>query len=255
VLYGHKQRRRSPENICDEIEQLIELYHIRHVRFDDDTFALNKQYVIACCDEMVKRDLHRKISWNCFGHISQPDPEMYRKMAEANCTKIAVGVESGSEKILQGMKKKIDVKKAKQTVQNCRKAGIEIYCDFMIGFPYETEEDIQQSIQLAIELDPDYIQVSFAVPYPGTNMYASGLENNYLKYPEEWERYASCEAMIDTGSISQQRLNELYREFWHRFYLRPSYILRTLQRSLASWDNFKKITGGTISFFNRFIRT
>jgi len=255
VLYGHKQRRRSPENICDEIEQLIARYHVRHVRFDDDTFALNKQYVIACCDEIIKRGLHRKISWNCFGHISQPDPELYRKMAEANCVKIAVGVESGSEKILQLIKKKINLDQAKQMVRNCHAAGIDVYCDFMMGFPYETEDDIERSIQLAIDLDPDYIQVSFAVPYPGTQMYAKGLEQQYLRFPREWEKYASCEAMIDTKSISQERLNELYRIFWHRFYLRPAYIIRTFRKALSSWNNFKKITGGALSYFNRFIRT
>ena len=254
VLYGQKQRKRSPQNIGDEIQKLVDTYGIRHIRFDDDTFALNKQYVMDCCEEIIKRGLHKKITWNCFGHISQPDIEMYKHMAEAGCKKIAVGVESGSEKILKIMNKKIDIEKARQTVKNCRRAGIEIYCDFMIGFPYETEEDVQKSIKLAMELDPDYIQVSYAVPYPGTKMYNEGIENNFLKYPKDWEKYASCEPMIDTGNISGKKLEKLYAEFWRKFYLRPSFILRNSKKALSSVDNFKKVTNGTISFFNRFIK-
>lgn len=254
VLYGHRQRRRSPGNICDEIERLIELYGIRHIRFDDDTFALNKQYVHGCCDEMIRRGLHKKITWNCFGHVSQPDPEMYERMAEAGCTKIAVGIESGSERILGVIDKKIDVEKARQVVSNCRKAGIEIYCDFMIGFPYETEEDIRRSMELAVELDPDYIQVSYAVPYPGTKMYEQGLENGFLKHPKQWEKYASCEPMVDTGSIDRERLERLYVEFWRRFYLRPGFIIRNAKKALSSADNLRKVSRGAASFFNRFIR-
>lgn len=254
VLYGHKQRKRSPQNICDEIEKLIELYKIRHIRFDDDTFALNKQYVIDCCDEIIKRGLHKKITWNCFGHISQPDLKMYQKMAEAGCNKIAVGVESGSEKILKIMKKKVDIEQAKETVKSCRKAGIEIYCDFMIGFPEETEEDINESIKLAVELDSDYIQVSYTVPYPGTEMYNEGLEKNFLKYPTDWEKYASCETMIDSNGLSQEKLEYLYKKFWRKFYLRPAFIGRNVIKALSSIDNFKKVSQGSISFFNRFIK-
>lgn len=254
VLYGHNQRRRSPENICDEIERLINLYKIRHIRFDDDTFALNKQYVIDICDEIIRRGLNKKITWNCFGHISQPDMEMYKRMAQAGCIKIAVGVESGSEKILKIMNKKIDIEKAKQTVKNCHKAGIEIYCDFMIGFPYETEEDIQKSIDLAIDLDPDYIQVSYAVPYPGTKMYSEGIQKGFLRHMTDWEKYASCEPMIDTGSISMEKLEKLHLEFWRKFYLRPVFIMKNGKKMLSSTDNFKKVTKGAISFFNRFIK-
>lgn len=254
VLYGHRQRRRTPGNVCDEIERLIELYGVRHIRFDDDTFALNKQYVVGCCDEMIRRGLHKRITWNCFGHISQPDPEMYEQMALAGCTKIAVGVESGSERILGLINKKIDIGKARQVVRNCRKAGIEIYCDFMIGFPHETEEDIRKSMDLAVELDPDYIQVSYAVPYPGTKMHEDGVKNGFLKYPADWEKYSSCEPMIDTGSIGAKRLEEIYIEFWRKFYLRPGFIIRNAKKAVSSADNLRKVSRGTLSFFNRFMR-
>ncbi|HBG47431.1 MAG TPA: hypothetical protein DDW94_10665 [Deltaproteobacteria bacterium] len=254
VLYGHRQRRRSPGNVCDEIEMLIGLYGVKHIRFDDDTFALNKQYVIGCCDEMIKRGLHRKITWNCFGHITQPDHEMYERMSEAGCTKIAVGVESGSERILKVINKPIDLEKARQVVRSCRRAGIEIYCDFMIGFPYETEQDIRKSMDLAIELDPDYIQVSYAVPYPGTKMHSDGVREKFLKYPADWERYSSCETMIDTGTIDAKRLEQMYVEFWRRFYLRPAFIMRNAKKALSSADNMKKVSRGAVSFFNRFMR-
>ncbi|MFB0527937.1 MAG: radical SAM protein [bacterium] len=252
VLYGHKQRFRSPENVCKEMEILINKYGIREIKFDDDTFALNKRRVIALCNEIIKRGYHKRIVWNCFGHISQNDEELYKRMVEAGCVRISFGVESGSQKILNIINKKIDMEKARETISICRKLGLRTYCSFMIGYPHETEENIQQSINAAIRLDPDFIQASYVIPYPGTSMYSEGIEKGYIIYPKEWERYCSCGPMISTGELSLTRIEQLYHLFWKRFYLRLRYVIKTLKRIFKSGEEFKKVIKGFWSFYKRF---
>ncbi|HDD72711.1 MAG TPA: radical SAM protein [Candidatus Aenigmarchaeota archaeon] len=253
LMYGHIQRRRSPGNVCDEIGVLIERYGIREIKFDDDTFALNKKWVMDVCREIINRGYHREIVWNCFGHVSQGDPEMYRMMAKAGCKMISYGIESGSQKILDIMRKNIDMKKAKETISNAKKAGIDVYCDYMIGFPEETEEDIEKSIESALYLDPDFIQVSYTIPYPGTRMYKDALQKGILLYPNEWEKYCSCGPMIK-NYVTPERMMYLYKKFWKRFYMRPRYMIKTAVRMMKSTQEFRRGAKGFVSFYKRFLR-
>ncbi|MCB4790814.1 MAG: radical SAM protein [Elusimicrobia bacterium] len=253
LMYGHKQRYRSAKNICDEIEALINLYKVKEIRLDDDTFALNPGHVLGLCNELKKRGLNKKISWTCFGHIAQDDENIYKELASSGCFKIDFGVESGSPKVLKYMKKSIDPDKARKVVSLAKRAGLLVYCDFMIGFPHETKEDIEMSIELAGSLDCDYIQVSYVIPYPGTRMYNDGIKENFLLYPKDWEKYASCTAMINTGEISPEAIDKYYNLFWKKFYLRPKIIFRTLRRALTCYDEFKRALKGFISFTKRMI--
>ncbi|MBL7073625.1 radical SAM protein [candidate division KSB1 bacterium] len=253
VMYGHRFRKRSPNNVCDEIGLLIDKHQIKEVKFDDDTFALDKNWVIEICNEIIRRNINKKIIWSCFGHITQNDDYMYQKMAEAGCELISFGVESGSKKILAQINKRIDIEKAQHTISICKNYGIRTYCDFMIGLPYETKKDIEKSIETAILLDPDIIQVSYVVPYPGTKMYDKARENDLLIYPEQWDKYASCEAIIRTSSISKEELEKMYYKFWKKFYIRPSYIVKTFRSAVSSKDEFIRKTKGFISFAKRFL--
>ena len=251
VMYGHRQRFRSAENVCDEMETLIEKYGVKEIRFDDDTFALNPKHVLAICDEIEKRGINKKIQWTCFGHIAQDDEKLYRRLRRAGCFKIDFGVESGSPKILKYMKKSLNPAKARRVVKMCKAAGLQVYCDFMMGFPHETKEDIEMSIDLARSLDCDFIQVSFVVPYPGTRMFADGVRENFLIDPYNWESYAACAPKINTGEISPESLDKLYRLFWRKFYLRPGVIFRRLRKAIVSKDEFVRTWKGFISFLKR----
>jgi radical SAM superfamily enzyme YgiQ (UPF0313 family) len=251
VMYGHKQRYRSAENICDEMEALIDKFKVKEIRFDDDTFALNPNHVLSLCKEIVKRGINKKISWTCFGHIAQDNPQIYKAISGAGCFKIDFGVESGSPKVLKYMKKSLDPDKARKVVKICKDNGLLVYCDFMIGFPHETKKDIEMSIELARSLDCDYIQVSYVIPYPGTRMYDDGIREKFLIYPEKWEMYASCMPMINTGEIKPSETAKYYNLFWRRFYLRPKIIFRTLVRALTSYDELKRAVKGFLSFLKR----
>lgn len=251
TLYGHRHRRRSPGNICDELELLIRDYRIQFFRFDDDLFTLDAKAVIAFCHEFIARGLHRKLKWVCFGHVNTGTEEMFRLMAEAGCVRIDMGVESGSEKILKLIKKGINLKKAKETFDLCRKYGIQTYADYMIGFPHETREDIEETIRSAVYLDPDLIQVSFAIPIPGTEMYSRGIEEGYIDSRIPFDQYDATGGVCDTGDISKEELQQWYYTFWKRFYLRPVFLLRQLKRVTTSMEEARLVLRGAVSFFKR----
>ena len=251
TLYGHLHRRRSPKNICDELELLIQNYQIRFFRFDDDLFTLNAKAVIEFCQEFMGRGLHHRLKWVCFGHVNTGTEEMFRLMAEAGCVRIDMGVESGSEKILKLIKKGINLQKAKETFDLCRKYGIQTYADYMIGFPHETREDIEETIRSAVYLDPDLIQVSFAIPIPGTEMYSRGIDEGYIDSAIPFDEYDATGGVCDTGDISKEELQQWYYTFWKRFYLRPAFLFRQMKRVMSSWEEARLVMRGAFSFFKR----
>lgn len=253
MMYGHRQRYRSAKNVVDEMETLVNKYGVKEVRFDDDTFALRKEHVLGISNEIMRRGLHKKLRWACFGHASQNDYEIYESIKKAGCFRIDFGIESGSQRVLDAACKKLDVNKAKETVKLCKKAGLEVYCDFMIGFPGETDEDVRKSLDLALEMDPDFIQVSFVIPYPGTRMHADGVKSGYLIYPDDWEKYNCQHVLIKTGP-SQEQIEKYFFLFWRKFYLRPRLIARNALKMFSSPQNFKRILLGFISFMERYFK-
>lgn len=239
VMYGHKQRFRSAENVCDEIGLLIDK-GVRGIRFDDDTFALNKNHVLSICNEMIKRGYHKKVQWSCFGHISLKEKEVYQKMYEAGCVQIDFGVESHSQTVLNSIKKGVKADDIKGVVEMCKRIGLKVYCTYMLGFPQETKEDIEKSIRDSLDIDCDYMQVSYAMPYPGTEMYQKGLEKGYLRFPTTWERFANCEPAIKNDHISIEELEKLRKKFYRKFYFRPKYVILFFKKLLQSPKDFIK---------------
>jgi anaerobic magnesium-protoporphyrin IX monomethyl ester cyclase len=238
--------------VVDEMELLVNKYKVKEIRFDDDTFALKKSHVLDIADEIIRRNLHKKIRWACFGHASQDDPQIYAKIKEAGCFRIDFGIESGSQRILDSANKKLDLQKAKNTVKICKSAGLEVYCDFMIGFPDEEKEDVQKTLDLALEIDADFIQASYVIPYPGTRMYAEGIKNNFLIYPADWEKY-NCQNTLIKTKLSPEEIDRYYLLLWRKFYLRPKIVFRRFLSMFTSFNNFKRVLYGFKSFVERYL--
>lgn len=254
AMYGHKQRRRSAKNVCDEIEELIKKYDIRAFRFDDDVFALNREHVMGICEEMIRRDYHKKLIWDCFGHVSRYDKEMYELMARAGCCRVEFGIESGSTRILKSIKKQINLEQAEKVVGLCKSLNIQTYGTYMIGFPGETEEDILKTMDVALRLDTDLIQVSYVTPYPGTPMFDMLKERGVLGDDICWSDFASGK-LPTRAAVSSERLAELNRLFWRKYFLRPRYAFIFFKRFFEFPHGPKKATDALISFIRRILPT
>ncbi len=253
LMYGHKQRRRSPKGLCDEIEFMQKKYGIKGLRFDDDTFALHADYVREICHELINRGLNKTIQFSCFGHTSQPDEDLYRLMKEAGFIQIDFGIETGSSVVLDGLKKGTYIENARKTIAICRSLGIETYGTYMMGFPDETEDDIRQTLNLALELDTDFMQVSYVLPYPGTKIFTECEQRGYLAYGNDWERYDGTEPVI-INKVPREKLMKLYKRFWSRYFLRPRYVIYFFRKSFQSFRDFRKAVSGVFYIFRKVLK-
>jgi hopanoid biosynthesis associated radical SAM protein HpnJ len=167
TLSGHPWRKRSTDDVAAEMKKAKELFpEVKEFFFDDDTFNIQKARTIELCAKLKPLGL----TWSCTSRVTT-DYETLKAMKEAGCRLLIVGYESGDAQILKNIKKGATVERARQFTKDCKKLGLVIHGDFILGLPGETHETIQRTIDFAKELDVETIQVSVGHAYPGTEFY------------------------------------------------------------------------------------
>lgn len=234
---GAKVRRRSIENIVDEIKECVEKYNIRNFLFWSDIFNIDKPWTMDLCQKIIDSGL--KITWSANTRADTADFEMAQKMYESGCRLVSIGVESGSQFILDKIGKRITLNQIRETVKIFKKAKIRIYNYFVIGLPWDDEDSIEDTIEFAIELNSDFISFYTATPLPGSRFFNYALENNLFDKETSFEN-AYFYPAVNTHSLSKERIFELHKQAIRRFYLRPLYIMKMLTRirSLTEVKNY-----------------
>ena len=243
VLFNRQFRARSPKNVIKEMEFLLDDYKVKYIYIDDDTFTIDKQRVLDICDLMIEKGIHKKIRWGTLSRVNSIDLEMLERMKKSGCDMIVYGVESGSQKILNNMKKGITLKQIRETIKNTKKVGIRIHATFMFGAPGETKETIRQTIDFAKELNPDTAQFPICMPYPGTEFYNMCVDNGWLVklFVDDWSDFYSAtnKAVVKYDNLTPEDLEEAVKTAYKEFYFRPKYIMRKFF-SIRSFSEFKE---------------
>lgn len=169
TILGSKIRLRSPQNVIEEIASLYFELGVKAVMFVDDVFTFDKKRTIQICQELIKRKIN--IKWWIDTRVDLVWPDLLGLMKEAGCRFIAYGVESGSQRILDMLKKGITIEQVKEAFAMTRRAGIDTKANFMLGHLDETEEEVTQSIKLAKELNPARAGFYLTLPVPGSELY------------------------------------------------------------------------------------
>lgn len=232
---GAKVRTRSPENIVAELKECVEKYNIKNFLFWSDIFNFNREWTLELCQKIIESGL--KITWSSNTRADTMDEEMARMMYKSGCRLVSIGVESGSQKMLDNIGKKITLDDIRNTVKILKKNKIKIYNYFVIGLPWETEETVEETIKFAIELDSNFISFYTATPLPGTKYFAYAMLNRLVEGNLDF-RSAYYEPVVRSEHLSKERIFELHKQAVKRFYLRPKFILKTLL-SLRSFAEFK----------------
>jgi len=182
TIYKGKVRFHSPEYVVDELIQMRDVYGVEMVNFLDDTFIINKQRVSDICDLMLKKKV--RLKWFCLTRVDTIDRDLLLKMKEAGCLSLAIGFESGSDRVLKLMNKKVTVSQAKACVKEIVSTGLMINGQLITGFPGETEKDVELTAQF-IKDNPeiDTFGLHEFQPYPGTDVW-----NNPEKYGIEIDK-------------------------------------------------------------------
>lgn len=167
VVFGGSYRERSPDNVVDEIESILDMGYDR-VAFADDVFTLNKRRVVSVCEEIGRRGL--RFSWECLGRVDAIDYKTALEMKNAGCYRIYFGIESGDDRVLKLMKKKTTVEQAREAVETADKAGLKVGAFFILFYPGETDETVLNSIRFATSLPLDYLGLTMPFILPGTSL-------------------------------------------------------------------------------------
>jgi len=168
-LFGRSNYRfRSAANVTDEIELLVDRYGVDFIGFVDDNMMVSERRLLEFCDLM--EDKKFPLTWGCHGRVTSAKPDTLARMAETGCVWIGYGIESGSQKILDAMNKKTKVEHARRAVVETCKAGIYPNTTFIFGYPGETRESIQETIDFKRDLDIECGSF-YATPYPGSPLY------------------------------------------------------------------------------------
>ena len=252
---GTKTRRRSPQKVIEEIKHCVEKYGVKEISFWDDTLSYHKKWMKEFLDLLMKADLD--ICWSCFAAVNTVDEEMLKLMSKAGCWNIFYGYETGVEVLAKNMlthRKNRDFEKMKQVAQWTKNAGIEVIGSFVIGLPGETAELAKQTVQNAIELDPDYAQFAIACPYPGTQLAKEIKQGKWGKFvSNELEEYTTeSVTWLPSGYSSVKELEDMQRYAFRKFYLRPSYIFKRILK-LRSVEDLKRHIKGATGLVKAFI--
>ncbi len=247
TLYGHRVRARSPLNVVEEIEEVVRDYHIDEIYFDDDSLALDRKRMLEIC--RLIRERHLKVEWISQCRADSMDEEVVESMKQAGCRYIRFGVESGSQRMLQAMKKGVTLDKIKRAFDLCRRMGIKTQAFFLFGIPGETEDSIRETIEFAKELRPDSAQFAVVIPHPGTELYRICQDNGWLRY-NSWEDFSAGNCLIETEHLSRREIERARIQAYREFYFRPSYIFRTAFK-LRNLGDTKSVIKSAASIIDR----
>jgi anaerobic magnesium-protoporphyrin IX monomethyl ester cyclase len=231
-VFGKKYRNNSPVYVVNQIRFLIEKFGVKEIKFYDDVFTLDRNWVMAICAELKNQGI--VVPWTCETRVNLVDSELLMTMKAAGCYMIAYGVESGDQEILNVLGKNVTLDQIAIAFDLTHKAGIGTVAYFMFGAPKETPETIKRTIEFAKKINPDFVQFSIATPYPGTELNRLVVENGCL--PESWDSYVYADLrsvdsfFFELTTMSQQELQEWNRKAYTSFYLRRGYVWKRLKK-------------------------
>jgi anaerobic magnesium-protoporphyrin IX monomethyl ester cyclase len=222
--HGRKYRVRSPKNVVDELEFLHKKYGAKYFAFLDDAFTVDKRRAVEICEEIQKRKL--KIKWACETRVDMVTKELLLKMKETGCADIWFGIESGSKKVLEAMKKGITPEQTIRAFKWAKEVGIKTNPNVVLGTPGETKETALETIRFVERLIPDHLGCyTVATPYPGTPMYDYVKEKGWLRVTD-FDKYDNATPIFETPMLSLKELREIYDQVPLSFYFRPTYLIR-----------------------------
>jgi hopanoid biosynthesis associated radical SAM protein HpnJ len=217
---GHRYRTRSVDHVVAEIARARRLFpQVKEYFFDDDTFTDDLPRA-----EAIARGLGRLgVTWSCNAKADVPYATL-KVLKDHGLRLLLVGYESGSQAILNNIKKGIRIDRAREFTRNARALGIKIHGTFIMGLPGETRETVEETVRFALDIDPDTIQVSLAAPYPGTALHRQAQEQGWLREDDLVDAGGVQTSVLGYPHLSRAEIFGSLEHFYRRFYFRPRKI-------------------------------
>ena len=188
AVYGLSYRRRSPENVCDELELVQKEYNPDTLWFVDDVFTISHKWLNEFNETLKQRNL--KIKFECITRADRMNEEVIKLLKDVGCFRVWIGAESGSQKVIDLMDRRVDVDQVRQMIKLTQNNGIQAGTFIMLGYPGETEDDIEETIKHLKESNPEYFTITVAYPIKGTELFAEveAVQTNNFNWDSNSDR-------------------------------------------------------------------
>ena len=245
-IFGSMVRHHSAEYSLNMIRHLKNNYGIKDLMILDDNFILDKKKLFRICDAIVEEKLD--LSWYCMGHAKFMTADRLKKIKEAGCWFIEIGIESGCDRILRLLKKNTSKEEIAEAVKRAKSVGMKIKGNFIFGLPSETKESLEETIRFATAIDLSYFQQNFLTIWPGCELSENPAQ--YGAFENDWSKLAHQRVTFIPHGLTEEDLIKASKDAFRRFYLRPHIIIGIL----LSLTTFRAVKAIVISFL-AFVKT
>jgi radical SAM superfamily enzyme YgiQ (UPF0313 family) len=217
-------RYRSPERVLEEIGGLISKYGVKNLKIVDELFVLKKEHYLQICKGIIKHGYDLNI-W-AYARVDTVNPENLNVMKQAGINWLALGIESASPGVRDGASKNMRRNDIKAVVKSIQNAGIRVIGNFIFGLPDDTSETMRETLDMAKELNCEFVNFYSAMAYPGSKLYGIAIENHW-KLPDSWQGYSqhSYETMpLPTKHLSSIEVLKFRDNAFHEYFSNPNYL-------------------------------
>jgi radical SAM superfamily enzyme YgiQ (UPF0313 family) len=206
---------------------LARKYDVGHIVVYDASFMVDKKRVERICEGIISRSL--KVSWRARVRADQVDEKLVAKMKDAGCSTLAIGVEAGSQRLLDIMGKRCKIEEIESAFRIAKDAGMWTVGYFMFGTPGETREESYQTVEFAKKLDPDWALFTHATPFPGTKLYELAKEKMLT---DDWSRFkfSANSPVTSYDGMTEQEMQEMMDYAFRSYYVRKEWLMNRLEK-------------------------
>ena len=247
---GRVARKRSVDNVIEELEMLIEKFHPSSISFGDELFSIDMERSKELLTAMIEHNIHKHITWWAQTHVRFVDYDMFVLMKKANVAAIGLGIETGDEEKLKGMGKGTSLKMIMEARIAARKAKVPIQAFFVLGQPNESVESIKNTVDTAVKLNPDLPVFGIMTPYPGTEVsrLAALGQAGYNLVTTDWDEFnKQIGGALEFANLSRSQIEKMQIMAYVKVYLNNhryiDFIKFLWHYKAGAWSIFRKLIG------------
>lgn len=237
----NRQRLRPAEAVVEEIDFLYRTYGVKTFKIIDEMFLLNERHVFAICDGLIELGYSDELNFWAYSRVDTVKPHMLEKIRKAGIRWLVLGIEAGSTYVRDGAEKNLKNNDIKQVVTQIQKADISVLGNYIFGLPGDTLETMQETLDLAIELNCEFANFYSAMAYPGSPLYREAVKNG-LPLPETWAGYSqhSYECLpLPTETMKAAEILKYRDNAFNEYFSQPRYLDMIAQR--FGWETREHI--------------
>jgi radical SAM superfamily enzyme YgiQ (UPF0313 family) len=220
----------SPQAVIDQIDLLVDRYHVRNIKFADELFAANPSHVMGLCDRIISRGYDLNI-W-AYARVDTLRPPMLAKMKKAGINWLGLGIESANARVRTDVHRDYTQERILEAIEQIRGEGISIGANYIFGLPEDDYASMQQTLDLALEINSEWANFYCAMAYPGSHLYEQALREGWT-LPRTWDGYSQYS--VDTLPLPTRYLSSgevlQFRDYAFQVYFNnPGYLTMMTKR-------------------------